>query len=104
MKLALLFLGMLFTHIASVQSQNLNVKFRSKLSYGSQSCSNICGFVDATGREYALMGAEKGLSIVDVTNPDSPVQIIQIPGPTSNWREIKVRGSYAYVTTEGCKL
>ncbi len=101
MKLALLFLGMLFTHIASVQSQNLNVKFRSKLSYGSQSCSNICGFVDATGREYALMGAEKGLSIVDVTNPDSPVQIIQIPGPTSNWREIKVRGSYAYVTTEG---
>ncbi len=99
MKLPLLFICMLFTHL--INAQNLNVKFRSQLKYGSQSCSNICGYVDSTGKEYALVGAEKGLSIVDVSNPDSPVQLIQIPGPSNEWREIKVRGTYAYVTTEG---
>ena len=30
-----------------------------------------------------------------------PFQKILIPGTTSIWREVKVRGKYAYVTTEG---
>lgn len=72
-----------------------------QLSYGQQTLSNICGWVDtADGKEYALVGAEDGLSIVDITTPSAPVEIIQIPGPSSTWREIKVNGDYAYVTTE----
>ena len=85
----------------SLVAQNLNVALKSQLAYPNQTCANICGYVDLSGNEYALVGASSGLSIVDVTNPLSPVEVIQIPGPDNLWKEIKVRGNYAYVTSEG---
>ena len=85
----------------SLVAQNINVTFKSQLTYPNQTCANICGYVDQSGNEYALVGASEGLSIVDVTNPLSPVEVIQIPGPDNLWKEIKVRGNYAYVTSEG---
>nr|MBA3704939.1 choice-of-anchor B family protein [Bacteroidota bacterium] len=93
---------MLAALLLSIQalSQNLNVTFRSKLTYPGQKLANICGYVDSLNNEYALVGTSLGMSIVDVTNPAVPVEVKQIPGDTSNWREIKVRGKYAYVTTE----
>lgn len=99
MKLKLLPICLLFTTIMA--AQNLNVKFRSQLKYSGQSLANICGYVDKTGKEYALVGTSKGMSIVDVSNPDAPVEVSMITGPSSSWREIKVKGDYAYVTTEG---
>ncbi|HEU4719124.1 MAG TPA: choice-of-anchor B family protein, partial [Bacteroidia bacterium] len=42
-----------------------------------------------------------GMSIVDVTNPSSPVEVVQIPNVNNLWKEIKVFKHYAYVTTEG---
>ena len=35
-----------------------------------------------------------------MTNPDAPVNLQQITGLTSRWREIKIYKNYAYVTTE----
>lgn len=100
MKLKLLFASVAFTTI--VTAQNLNVKFRSQFKFASGvSCSNICGYVDKTGKEYALVGTSKGMSIVDISNPDKPAEVKAITGPESQWREIKVKGNYAYVTTEG---
>ena len=82
-------------------SQNLNLTLAGQLSYGTESLSNIHGWVDtADGKEYALVGAQNGLSIVDISNPATPFQIIQISGPPSTWREIKTWGDYAYITTE----
>ena len=86
---------------AEVFAQNLNVTFRAQLPYPGQTCANICGYVDSLGNEYALVGASKGMSIVDVTVPNNPVKVKQVPGPDNEWKEIKVRGKYAYVTTEG---
>ncbi len=63
--------------------------------------SNICGYVDSLGNEYALVGTSIGMSIVDVSNPDSVFLVASIPGPTSIWREIKTWQHYAYVATEG---
>lgn len=82
-------------------AQNLNVTFKSQLNYPGQTCANICGYVDQSGNEYALVGASGGMSIVDVTDPVNPLEVIQIPGVNNLWKEIKVRGNYAYVTTEG---
>ena len=82
-------------------AQNINVVQNAHLTYPGQTCANICGYVDSTGREYALVGASQGMSIVDVTVPTAPVQVLQVPGINNLWREIKVRGNYAYVTTEG---
>jgi len=87
----------------SVAQSNLNVQFRSQLPYGSNvDLANIWGYVDSLGNEYALVGAQTGLSIVDVTNPANPVQKFFVPGTNSYWREVQTWGKYAYVTTEGC--
>jgi choice-of-anchor B domain-containing protein len=86
---------------AAVTAQPLNVTFRSNLPYPSQTLANICGYVDGAGNEYALVGAAQGMSIVDVTDPDSPVEVLQVPNVDDLWKEIKVYGDYAYVTTEG---
>jgi choice-of-anchor B domain-containing protein len=83
-----------------LQAQNRNIAFRSKLEFPGQTCANICGYA-AAGREYALVGASKGMIIVDVTKPDMPVQITQIPGPDNLWKEIKTYRNYAYITSEG---
>lgn len=84
-----------------VTAQNVNVQFRSQFKYSGQTLANICGYTDETGKEYALVGAQKGTSIVDISNPDSPKEVKFISGPDNTWREIKVKGDYAYVTTEG---
>lgn len=84
-----------------VQAQ-LNMTFRSNLPYPGEKLANIGGYVDSSGNEYALVGYESGLSIVDVTDPDNPVEVFTVPGTQSTWREVKTWENYAYVTTEGC--
>lgn len=81
-------------------AQNVNVTFQSKTTYTGQTLSNIWGYA-AGGHEYALVGAKNGMIVTDVTNPAAPVQIVQIPGVASQWREIKTYLNYAYITTEG---
>lgn len=81
-------------------AQNLHVTYRSKMTFPGQTVANVWGYT-AEGREYALIGASKGLIIADLTDPDHPQQIVQIPGPDNLWKEIKTFGHYAYVTTEG---
>ncbi|MBK8845332.1 MAG: choice-of-anchor B family protein [Bacteroidetes bacterium] len=78
----------------------LNMTFKSKKTYSGE-LSNIGGYVDSLGNEYALVGWEFGLSIVDVTDPLNIFEVINISGPQSIWREVKTHDKYAYVTTEG---
>ncbi len=85
-------------HFAS--AQNYNMQLRSSLTFPGQTLANICGYWQ-DGREYALVGGSKGLIIVDITAPESPQTLIQIPGPDNLWKEIKVYKNYAYVTSEG---
>ncbi len=85
--------------VISANAQNVNIVQRSRVPYPGT--SNIWGYVDTTGKEYALVGANDRLSIVDVTNPDAPVKKFSVLGPNSAWREIRTWGKYAYVTTEG---
>jgi choice-of-anchor B domain-containing protein len=79
----------------------LNIQFRSNIYYGVLN-SNIGGYVDQSGNEYALLGWENGLDIIDVTNPDTPVVKFTVPGNPSQWREVKTYRDVAYVTTEEC--
>ncbi len=96
----LLFFLLLSVATATLPAQNVNVDHRSTFSYSGQNLSNVWGYASG-GNEYALVGAKNGLSIVNVTNPDNPSQIIQISGPSSDWREIKTFQHYAYVVSEG---
>lgn len=70
--------------------------------------SNLWGYADEIGNEYALVGVNGdggtpdsgGISVVDVTDPANPVEVFFSSGPNSIWREIKTFGNYAYMTTE----
>jgi len=64
------------------------------------SYAGVWGYVDAQGREYALLGTRNGTSIVDVTDPTNPVEVAFISGRPSTWREIQTYSTYAFVTTE----
>ncbi len=98
-KTAVFTLLIFFTTLCSF-AQNTNIVQRSQVSFAGQTLGNICGYA-ANGREYALVGGQKAFIIMDVTNPDVPKQIIQIPGINNLWKEIKTYKNIAYVTTEG---
>ncbi len=90
-----------FVGLTTGKAQNFNVTHRATMTFPNQNLANIWGYTAPDGREYALVGGANGLIIVEVTNPDSPQYIVQIPGPSSPWREIKTYQHYAYVVTEG---
>jgi choice-of-anchor B domain-containing protein len=95
---------MLISGVAFAQYDSLNVSYRANLKYTGHTCANICGYVDSTGREYALVGVATGMTVVDVTNPSAPHQVYQVLWPVNNsnseWKEIKVFKKYAYVVSE----
>ncbi|OWY22642.1 hypothetical protein C7N43_01705, partial [Sphingobacteriales bacterium UPWRP_1] len=62
--------------------------------------SSLWGYTDDQGREYALVGAVDGLSIVDISQPDNPQELFFLPQPSGFWREIKTWQHYAYVANE----
>ena len=100
-KVLAIVLSIVFFSLCSVQAQNFNMQLRSQLTWSGQNLANVCGYTAPNGNEYALVGGSTGLIIVNITNPDVPVEIVQIPGPTSQWKEIKVFQNYAYVASEG---
>lgn len=60
--------------------------------------NDIWGYVDGTGVEYAIVGRRNRTEIVDIsTDPTTPTVVATVPGPTSLWRDMKVRGNYAYI-------
>lgn len=59
--------------------------------------NDVWGWSDASGREFALVGVNSGLSIVEVTNPSQPVEKHFISGAYSTWRDIKTWNNYAYI-------
>lgn len=56
--------------------------------------------VDADGREWALVGTSRGLSIVDLQDPTQPAERFLVPGSQNNWREVRTWAGYAYVGSE----
>ena len=64
--------------------------------------SDVWGYVDELGNEYALVGVnDGGVSVVDISDPSQPQEIYFFAGPSSIWRDLKVWNDHAYVTTEG---
>ena len=62
--------------------------------------SDIWGWVDSSGNEYAIVGTNDGTSIFDLSDPVNPQEVLFVQGTNSVWRDIKTYGHYAYVTTD----
>jgi len=70
--------------------------------FGSPDNGNsLWGYTSPSGREYALFGSSNGLHVVEITHPGDPVIVGFINGPDSLWRDVRVRGKYAYAVSEG---
>lgn len=85
--------------------ESQNVLLRSRVSvqeFGAQyNEGNDCwGYVSPSGREYALMGLNSGLGVVDITDPVNPNILGTIDHPDSPWADVKTFGEYAYVVNE----
>lgn len=68
--------------------------------------NDIWGWTDPeTGHEWALVGRTDGTSFVDVTNPESPIVVANLPKtPGTNsaaWRDIKVYDNHAFIVADG---
>lgn len=82
---------------------SLNMSIVGTLDYQSlhgTGLSDVWGYEDETGIEYAIVGANDGTSIVSLANPANPVEVFWEPGSNSTWRDCKTWGDYAYITTE----
>lgn len=68
--------------------------------------NDIWGWTDPeTGREYALVGRVNATSFVDITDPENPVYLGQLPltdgARPNSWRDIKVYEDHAFVVADG---
>jgi choice-of-anchor B domain-containing protein len=74
---------------------------------GGGNLNDIWGWTDPeTGSEYALVGKTNGTAFVDVTDPQAPVYLGDLPSHQpvetifNTWRDIKVYRDHAYVGSE----
>ena len=83
-----------------------------EISGGGTRGADVWGFVDLnSNREYAFFGMDIGTAVLDVTDPEAPLEIGLALGTMATWRDIKVHQfydsaadrwrAYAYVTTDG---
>jgi choice-of-anchor B domain-containing protein len=100
MKQSIFYVLTLFTTSLFAQLNMTELGYLDLVTMHSSDASDIWGYVDQSGNEYAIVGLNDGTSVVDVTDPANPVEVFYEPGSNSIWRDIKTWGDYAYVTTE----
>src|SRR5688500_8675279 len=88
-----LFLGSYMT-----AQTNLNMVLQDSMDY-NVGVNDVVGWVDDEGNEYALVGLNTGVSIVNVD--DTPIhEVAFVAGVNNLWRDIQTFGHYAYVSSE----
>ena len=89
----------LLVNISNAQGPK-NLVLLDTLNIG-QNLAGVWHYQNTSGKEYAIFGAEQGICIADITNPTDINLIVQLPGVSSIWHEVKVLGDYAYAVSEG---
>lgn len=83
---------------SDAQSQNITLLANQNLH---SQYTGTCAYVHSDGREYAVVGAFEGTSIVRLTDPSNPVEVAFIPGPNAGIREPEQYQNYVYVVGSG---
>lgn len=70
--------------------------------------NDLWGWTDPqSGKEYALVGRTDGTAFIDVSNPNRPHYIGNLPktktSPSSAWRDIKVYKNHAFIVADGAR-
>lgn len=92
--------GMAFTF----PCRNVNLaSFLSLEDIGGGQANDVWGWTDPlTGKEYALLGRTTGTSFIDLSDPEHPVYLGNLPAHniSSTWRGIKVYKNHAFIISE----
>ncbi len=93
------FLALSFLIQTSFAQQN--VVLDSRIQY-NESLNDIWGYVAPDGKEYALVGTSRSISIVDVSDPANAVEVerISVGNNGAIWRDIKTWGEFAYAVDD----
>ncbi len=84
----------------------------SQMSLNPVGASDIWGFKDGNGREYAGIGVQNGTVFFDLNDPSQPREIGAVPALSSIWRDLKTYTydaspesfrAYAFVTCESAQ-
>ncbi|MEL6133709.1 MAG: choice-of-anchor B family protein, partial [Bacteroidota bacterium] len=81
------------------QTVSKNLSFSDRVPYNT-GVTDVWGYVDGANNEYAIVGLQNGVSIVDVTTPGNATVVATLPGVQSGWRDMKTWRNYAYVSNE----
>ena len=77
-----------------------NVTLLSHLQQYSE-YSACWSYVHSDGREYVVINALNGASIVRLTDPANPVEVAFIPLVEDFWHEVKQYRNFVYITSDG---
>ena len=70
---------------------------------GGGSGSEVWGWTDPlTGKEYALFGRSSGTAFIDLSNPEAPVYLGNLPthSVNSSWRSLRVYADHVFIGSE----
>ncbi|MGB0388791.1 MAG: choice-of-anchor B family protein [Ardenticatenaceae bacterium] len=65
--------------------------------------ADIWGWTDSqTGKEYALMARTNGTSFIDISDPEAPIYLGNLPSHigASTWRDVKVYQNHAFIVAD----
>ncbi len=88
---------------ATFESQNIALLSRVSLAdFGPEFTEgNDCwGYTAPSGREYALMGLNSAIGVVEITDPFNPVIVGTIDHPDSPWGDVKTFAEHAFAVNE----
>lgn len=94
----ILVLSVLTHCFAQNPNVNLIVNINNYPNFGYSDC---WGYSAPGGREYALLGVNAGVSIVDVTDSANVTEVDFVPFVNFSWYDIKTYQNHMYVTSEG---
>jgi choice-of-anchor B domain-containing protein len=70
---------------------------------GGGEANDLWGWTDpVTGKEYALLGKTTGTAFVDVSDPEHPIYLGDLPSHSGSsiWRDVKVYADHALIVSE----
>ncbi|HMS66603.1 MAG TPA: choice-of-anchor B family protein [Saprospiraceae bacterium] len=93
--------SLLICFAVSIQmfGQNFNLELQSNILQG-EDCSDVWGFVDSSGIEYAVIGTRSSAKIYSLEDPKNPILRYTAPGARSIWRDMKFYDNHIYVTQD----
>jgi choice-of-anchor B domain-containing protein len=86
----------------------INISQESVTYFPGQTLANVWGYTAPNGKEYALVGGSKWMSVYNITDlqpGNLPTLVDTVLGPNNLWKEIKTyitpTSAHAYIVSEG---